>query len=306
MRFTFVILLFCGLGANAQMIIKAHTNYVPFASANLLLDQYSGAAAAYSLRKLRTAYSGNAIRVRRSNDNAEQDIGFDANGNLNETALTTFVGANSGFVTTWYDQSGNARNATQTTAANQPVIVNAGTVSKVNGKPAINHSRSTRSSWFTLPTGFLNGATSLSWIAVLRVINDFNNGVFGPNTTNSVGLEILQHYVINIRSLIRINGTIRNNNAGEAYQLWGENTQNLSQIYGDNSSISGYRNATAITLTNSNSMPALNFNGVYAIGNYSGTNAMSGWHQELIIYTTNQSSNRTGIQNNINTYYSIY
>jgi hypothetical protein len=45
-------------------------------AASLLLDTYSGAAVAYSLRKLRTAYSGSAIRVRRSSDNAEQDFGF--------------------------------------------------------------------------------------------------------------------------------------------------------------------------------------------------------------------------------------
>ena len=43
---------------------------------SLLLDIYSGAAAAYSLRKLRTVYAGSAIRVRRSSDSAEQDFGF--------------------------------------------------------------------------------------------------------------------------------------------------------------------------------------------------------------------------------------
>jgi hypothetical protein len=38
---------------------------------NLLLDDYPNAAVAYSLRKLRTDYTGNSIRVRRSSDNAE-------------------------------------------------------------------------------------------------------------------------------------------------------------------------------------------------------------------------------------------
>ena len=37
------------------------------ATANLL-DSYSGAAAAYSLRKLKSSYTGSAIRVRRSSD----------------------------------------------------------------------------------------------------------------------------------------------------------------------------------------------------------------------------------------------
>lgn len=59
-----------------------------------LLDTYSGAAAAYSLRKLRTAYTGNAIRVRRSSDNTSQDIGFNADGTLDTTAMLSFVGSN--------------------------------------------------------------------------------------------------------------------------------------------------------------------------------------------------------------------
>jgi hypothetical protein len=74
----------------------------------LLLDLYPGAAAAYSLRKLRAAYTGAAIRVRRSSDNAEQDIGFDANGNLNTVDLLAFVGSGDGFITKWYDQASNA------------------------------------------------------------------------------------------------------------------------------------------------------------------------------------------------------
>ena len=83
-----------------------------------LLETYSGALVAYSLRKLRTGYVGNAIRVRRSSDNAEQDIAFDASGNLDTTSLLSFVGSVNGFVTTWYDQSGNGYNAYQSTTTN--------------------------------------------------------------------------------------------------------------------------------------------------------------------------------------------
>ena len=93
----------------------------------LLLDTYPGAAVAYSLRKLRTDYSGNAIRVRRSSDNTEQDFGF-VNGNLDTSSLLTFCGAGNGFITTWYDQSTNANNATQATAINQAQIVSSGAI----------------------------------------------------------------------------------------------------------------------------------------------------------------------------------
>lgn len=102
------------------------------------LDNISPSAAAFSTRRLRTAYTGPLMRVRRSSDNVELDIGFDSNGWLDEAALLSHVGAgNSGFVTTWYDQSGNARNATQTTAASQPRIVDAGVVEVLGGKPAL-------------------------------------------------------------------------------------------------------------------------------------------------------------------------
>ena len=180
-------------------------------------------AAAYSLRRLSYNYKANAaIRVRRSSDNAELDIGFTAGGDLDTTALlnhTSFdigrtwdagvlisgagaigitqlsngdvlaagsatnrvyrstdngvtwdagvlvaTGANvrgitqlsngdvlvtglvtnlvyrstpTGFITTWYDQSGNGRNLVQATAANQPSIVSGGVVVTQNSKPSI-------------------------------------------------------------------------------------------------------------------------------------------------------------------------
>lgn len=101
------------------------------------LDHVGGPAAAYSLRKLTSGYSGSAIRVRRSNDNAVQDIGFTTAGDLDTGALLTFVANNSAYVTTWYDQSGNSRHATNATAAAQPRIVNAGVIDTLNGKPTI-------------------------------------------------------------------------------------------------------------------------------------------------------------------------
>jgi hypothetical protein len=97
-------------------------------------DTAVGVVAAFSTRKLLSAYAGSALRVRRTSDNTEQDIGFDGNGNLDQTALTTFVGANSGYVTIWYDQSGSARNISQATTTLQLRIVNAGTVETINGR----------------------------------------------------------------------------------------------------------------------------------------------------------------------------
>jgi hypothetical protein len=57
---------------------------------SLILDTLD-TAGAYSLRKLRTDYTGSTIRVRRSSDNAEQDIGFVSN-ELDVNTLLSFVG----------------------------------------------------------------------------------------------------------------------------------------------------------------------------------------------------------------------
>lgn len=93
-----------------------------------------GLVHAYSIsRKLvDKSTNTNAFRVRRSSDNAEQDIGFV--GHLVDTAsLSTFIGANSGFVVTVYDQVGSS-DATQSTAGNQYRVVNAGTLELINNR----------------------------------------------------------------------------------------------------------------------------------------------------------------------------
>ncbi|MCC6370570.1 MAG: T9SS type A sorting domain-containing protein [Bacteroidia bacterium] len=94
--------------------------------------------AMFSLRKLSCAYSGNCIRIRSSAvGSPTADIGFTAVGDIDTVAMKAFVGANSAFVTIWYDQSGNARNATQATTANQPRIMNAGAIEYQNNRPAL-------------------------------------------------------------------------------------------------------------------------------------------------------------------------
>lgn len=85
-------------------------------------DAIPNIAAAYGMRRLLSAYTGSLLRLRRSSDNAEQNIGYLANGDLDTAAIATFIGGGSGFVATWYDQKGST-NATQTTASKQPGYV---------------------------------------------------------------------------------------------------------------------------------------------------------------------------------------
>jgi len=82
-------------------------------------------------------YSGPSMRVRRSSDNAESDIGFDDTGILDTVTLKSFIGANSGFVTTLYNQGTRIGNFVQATASQQPAIVLSGVVQYSVDTPSI-------------------------------------------------------------------------------------------------------------------------------------------------------------------------
>lgn len=100
----------------------------------LPLDAISASAiAAFSTRKLRSAYAGSAIKVRRTSDNTTQDIGFSSD-NLDTAALASFVGANSGYIDTWYDQSGNGNHLAIVGGGTDVRVVNAGSNITQNSK----------------------------------------------------------------------------------------------------------------------------------------------------------------------------
>lgn len=91
----------------------------------------------FSYNKLITS-AANGAEVRRSSDNGAADIGFDSNGDLDETALLDHVGttaSDNGFISKYYEQHDVSDEALQSSAASQPQIVAAGVVIKLNGRP---------------------------------------------------------------------------------------------------------------------------------------------------------------------------
>lgn len=122
----------------------------------------STAAQAYSLRKIAEGYSGAAVRVRRSSDGTQQDIGFTTTGELDSAALLAFTGNGDGFVSIWYDQSGNGRPVAQTTNAAQPTIVKAGAVIEANGKPAVQFDGTDDHLFNTAPVLYAAGKASIA------------------------------------------------------------------------------------------------------------------------------------------------
>jgi hypothetical protein len=143
---------------------------------------------ALSTRKLRSAYAGSALQVRRSSDNTTQDIGFDGSGNLDTAALATFVGANSAFISKWYDQSGAAADAVNATQANQPRIVNAGTNDTLNAKPAVRFTANTQQ---LLSPASSSYTSAILWNAVALVASlTAINPLIGSGPGSATGFEL--------------------------------------------------------------------------------------------------------------------
>lgn len=266
---------------------------IPIAAFTGLLDTYSGAEAAYSLRKLRSAYTGNAIRVRRSSDNTEQNIGF-VNNVLDTSSLLTFVGAGNGFITTWYDQSGNANNATQTTAANQPQIVSTGAMITTNGKNSIS---------------FDGTNDSLNLTSIINVAASNYNSFVGKRDASGrrlMGLTggqggavylwalwIDNNYYLQAKAT-HYQGSNATDTTTNQLLLTGLNNAGTMSIFKNGNTITSAQNAITIGMT------------ISTIGIYSGPAYAFCNLQEIVFYNSNQSTNRTGIETNINSFYSVY
>ena len=291
------ILLLITLQSEGQ-IINASPAYRPVAasSCSYLLDQYSGAAAAYSLRKLDCDYSGYAVRVRRSSDNAEQDIGFTSTGDLDTATLKTFVSTNSGYVVTWYDQSGDVANVAQSTSANQPLIVDNGVVIRQKGNPSIYFDGS--NDYLTIASLTLNTYLSLYLVVkspahVLEQSNNAasNNGFFFYGSSNASWLfrRTSLHYAYGVTDWTGGNfvlADLQYNGSGSYYK---------NSVVQSNSSIVGS------ALSNTSTTAVFNIMARPTESLY-----FSGYVSELVIYDSDKSADASNIRNNINTYYSIY
>jgi hypothetical protein len=270
-------------------------------SATLLLDLYPNAAAAYSLRKLRTAYTGSAIQVRRSSDNNVQDIGFTALGVLDESALTTFCGVGNGFVTTWYDQSGNNLNLIQNSAVAQPAIVNSGTLITQNLKPSI---------YFDGLNDTLTGIALSNYITT----STFSNiCVFNPIalTTNAAAMESNDvlwidgtsgYASLNFKSTGNLFASVWDGNIRQSSVSITANTQitTFVRLVSGNISISKNNGTFASAATGN----IQNISSNLSIARSSVFSEIKA--QEIIFYKTNQTDSANGINTNVNNYYAIY
>jgi hypothetical protein len=274
-----------------------------------LLDDYPNAAAAYSLRKLRSAYTGSAIQVRRASDNTTQNIGFTALGALDTTSLTSFCSGTNGFVTTWYDQSGNTRNATQTTAINQPQIVSSGSVILENGKPTLQNTASTGlktvsvglSTFANLSLFTVYRQTSTLESLIFETSTDFNTSGNGNILITQVNQDFNTLQKTSTYLIVNHNNVSLNQQIISTYLKASTTASDFSDVYGNNSLLA----QTVDPILRTNSVPFAN-NILSLFSRNASSLGLIGNYQELILYPSNQVSNNSNINSNINDFYSIY
>lgn len=258
-----------------------------------LLDTYTGAAAAYSLRQLKSGVT-NAIEVRiDTTGQPTYDIGF-VDGELDVTTLEGYcTGGLDAYVTTWYDQSGNGNDATQTTAASQPQIVSSGSVILENGKPAVQFDGSDDT--FSLSSSILS-STAYTAIEINKKTDLLSNSVGIANNG--------QPYVNLFLSDTIYFSTIRSGiGYFQTYTVSSANQQLLFSLDDKNGNLKTYLNSSLV-------INGLSSFGTTSGGSYNNIGRRSGYtkdkKQEIIFYNSDQSSNRNGIETNINDFYSIY
>jgi hypothetical protein len=281
-------------------------------------------AAAYSVRLLGSGvgvptYTGPAMRVRRDSDNVEADVGFDSN---NELSLTSPISNTSdaqsytdfadfvdhsgtpanGLVRFWYDQSGNSVDIGQSTAGQQPEIYKTATGLVENGsvgneKPAL---RFVRSSGHQLTNSGL-GCSG-------KEQNYFYVYESSSSILHSTMVFFNHGSGLTTRTWRLAYDLVISNNLND-YETYKEvNTQRLfSVLSGPSPSIVSdfdvYRNSTLLTPDSASSagVSDITDTSFQLGGSYTGVNLT----QEFIVYNSDESSNRTGIETDIDTYFSI-
>lgn len=236
--------------------------------------------------------------------------------------MDTFCSGTDGFVTTWFDQSGNGNDSVNSTASEQPKIYDsiAGVILD-NGKTAIefdgvNDSLDVLSS--TAIFKFLHDGTNSSIFILCNLIsNDSNFALLNTNRRSSSNIgyamqlddrsSISRSMVLT--SLISAGSGIQASVNQSLNDFLTDSAQSLlidlidadngtaadrSELYRDGGTAIKNNSLTGTVSTNNASFDLEIFKN------------LSGKLQELIIYSNDQSSNRTGIETNINDFYSIY
>jgi hypothetical protein len=207
------------------------------------------------------------------------------------TGIPAYDNTVDGFVETWYDQSGNGNDATQSVAASQPKIVDAGVLVSggldfdgVNDLLVGTHNVTSAYNFFSVTT---DEGSATSYIADTG--SSASNGVNYGRTLNSGGNRQL---TLNHGGFTAVNATgflVGTELISQSYDGTTINAFVDGSLVG--TSVQGYiASGTVLSLGASGSAGAF----------------LNGKMAEIILYNSDQSATRVAIETNINDHYNIY
>ena len=286
-----------GTGQYLYLVWDYTDGSTPPPTEEFLLDTYTGAAAGYSVRRLATSAT-NLMRIREDAGDTETDIGYDSNNELDTAAIATHCGTANGFVVSWVDQSGNSRNATQSTEANQPQIYDGSAVITENGKPAL---QGGASKYLSQPTA-VSVSNDLTLLAVADTSNLTTTQLILGVDTDTCATDT---QIFTDSNGSRING--RNASCGFVHSTKSGNSTLFIGVldYTNDELVARYNGSAQSAVTGLTENPtSIDWN----IGaNTSGSSNNLGTYKEVIIWLSAQSpTNATGIETDINSEYLIY
>jgi hypothetical protein len=326
-KILWLLLLLPGIAAG-QIYINSYQFAAPAANCGGLpldSDCAPDAELGLSLRKLRAAQSNDTcIQVRNATTSRTFVIGF-VNNYLDTARLKDSCASANCFVRIWYDQSGNGRNAEQTTDANQPQITTSGVIFYKNGTPSLDFDGS--NDFMQIP----NSATSFNFLHNGTI--SFVSHVVATDASVAAGQVIVANtngggagrrgIIQNIRSDYKVQTFAHNGDLGTT--AYANSTANntianntfiwMAEIDADNATASNrskiYLNAGSAIQNNTETGGQITANAgsILMISRYTSDSSggeLNGSIKEIIIWDTDQSTIRTDIRNNLNTFYSIY
>ena len=266
----------------------------PAPSGSLLLDTYTGAVGAFSLRQLRSAQT-NCVSVRRTSDNTEQTIGF-SSGDIDATALTTFASGTNADVKTWFNQIGS-NDVSQSTASKQPRIVTSGSIETDGADYGVNFVKAdadvltgnllSTSKVYTV-FAVLKFATSGSQFSPILLNGDAYTNGYGIYTEPNGG---------NPSRYVAFSGSIGGKTLGDI----STNTQLLTVKRVSDTDLQAWINGTLVYSGSANIMNTPS--GTFYLGGGNFGEFFGGHILELIVFDSDQSSNISAIEADIQSYY---
>ena len=223
-----------------------------------------------------------------------------ADGNTGSYTISDFEivsHSSNGFVETWYDQSGNGNDVAQTTSGKQPKIVTSGALVTVNSKASFKFDGTDDFlERETYTQGTLSQPNTFFSVAELDAYADENRKVYDSHLSsvrnmlqlNTAGNGQFAHYA----------GTV----AATGEDADADRHLFTSLINGSASNLRIDSTSKTTSTTNTQGMTGI----IIGANHDAAQNFWDGDIQEIIVYNSNQTSNFTALETNINSHYSIF